>query len=1303
MNKSLEILPWNDSFFVGIPEIDAQHKMLVQLLNRLASGLVSKADKLDLNNIFNELLAYVTYHFQTEEQVWHQFLAGDPWEAIHQSAHQSFLSEVFQLKNEEKPLEEALEGVLLFLTHWLAHHILESDRRMALLALAVQSGMPIEQARLKAHQEMSSAAGKLIETVLSMYDPVASSTLQLMKEIAERRKTEQKANVLIRRNQLLMQSTPEGIHILDAQGRILEANEAFCRHLGYTPDEVLKLSVFDFEAKIPADALQMNIKKLLDHPARFESVHKRKDGTLVDVEIIASGFNLEGVKCLFALSRDITEHRTSEIRIERLTKLYKALSEVNQAIVRMDDESGLFPLVCRIAVELGGMGIAWIGKPDEISGLIEPVASHGNVAYLDGIVISAKEDVPEGRGPAGTAFREGRNVIVNDFLASEMTNPWHERALPFNWRSGGFFPIFRAGAVFALFAVYHTAPDVFDAEMIGLLNEVSNDISFALDNFDRENERRQSREAFLAGERRFRAYFERSMLGMAVTSPEKGWLDVNEALCAMLGYSREELMRMTWSELTHADDLAENLKQHGRMMSGDINGFMLENRFVRKDGQVIHVRRMPQAVRKADGSIDYIVALVDDITERKKTEDMLSRLGRVLDESPNEIFMFDANTLRFILVNAGAQRNLGYSMDELARLTPLDIKPRLTHDMFEQLIAPLRRGELDNVVFEAEHQRKDKSIYPVEIRLHLSIREISPVFVAIIQDITERKRAELELRIAATAFETQEGILIASRDRRILRVNSAFTRLTGYSAHEAIGQTPAMLKSGRQDAAFYHGMWKTINREKYWQGEIWNQRKDGVIFPEWLTITAVSDINGEVTHYIGVFSDITLRKAADEQIHRLAFFDTLTGLPNRSLLRDRLQLALNQSARHKSYGAILFIDLDNFKMLNDTRGHDIGDMLLIAVARRLQDCIRSGDTVARLGGDEFVIMLEALGEDATLAAAAVQEVGEKVLAAISHPFSLRAFQYHSSSSIGISLFHDDKISIDDVLKHADTAMYQAKASGRNAFRFFDPVMQNELEIRAALEADLRQGLRKGEFRLYYQAQVDSSGRVTGAEALVRWQHPLRGMVSPMLFIPLSEETGLILPLGHWVLETACVQLAAWGSQAETAHLTLSVNVSARQFRHTDFVAQVMAVLDATSANPQRLKLELTESLLVDNVEETIAKMAALKTRGVSFSLDDFGTGYSSLSYLKRLPLDQLKIDQSFVRDILTDTNDAAIARTIIALAQQLDLSVIAEGVETEAQREFLARHGCLAYQGYLFGRPVPIEALHLHAALKTGC
>jgi diguanylate cyclase (GGDEF)-like protein len=483
----------------------------------------------------------------------------------------------------------------------------------------------------------------------------------------------------------------------------------------------------------------------------------------------------------------------------------------------------------------------------------------------------------------------------------------------------------------------------------------------------------------------------------------------------------------------------------------------------------------------------------------------------------------------------------------------------------------------------------------------------------------------------------------------------------------------------------------SLRQAHYWHGEIWNRRKNGDIYPEWLTISAVLNPAGGVTHYVYSFFDISQYKAAEDKIEHLAFYDPLTGLPNRRLLHDRLQHVVTTSGRHQRYGALLFIDLDNFKVLNDTKGHTIGDMLLVGVAERLQSCIREIDTVARLGGDEFVVLLENLHENMEIAASTSESVGEKILHQLSQNFELDGYVYRSSASIGISLFCQQEVSAEELLKRADTAMYQAKSAGRNTLRFYDPAMQHALESRAALETDLRHALDQKQFQLYYQMQAYHNRQIISAEILLRWVHPERGMISPMEFIPLAEETGLIVPIGQWVLESACAQLKAWENDVDTAFLKLSINVSPRQFHQDDFVDQVRKTVLESGIDPDKLDIELTESLVLDDINETIRKMEALRDIGVRFSMDDFGTGYSSLAYLTQLPLDKLKIDQSFVRNIGVKDSDAVIVQTIIGMANNLRMEVIAEGVETEAQRIFLEKNGCPVCQGYLFGKPVPYE------------
>ena len=567
--------------------------------------------------------------------------------------------------------------------------------------------------------------------------------------------------------------------------------------------------------------------------------------------------------------------------------------------------------------------------------------------------------------------------------------------------------------------------------------------------------------------------------------------------------------------------------------------------------------------------------------------------------------------------------------------------------------------------------------------------------VGISREITERKQAEADIVAAKNQLQAvldaiPDLLFEVGVDGRIYSYHSHRTELLATPPEAFLGKLlcevvpPDVAKvcmSAISEAA--ENGWSTgkVYSLPLPSGDRWFE----------ISVAAAARVEGQERRFIFLARDITSRKTAADQIQHLAFYDPLTLLPNRRLLLDRLGQVLASSTRTKRSGALLFIDLDNFKDLNDTLGHNIGDLLLQQVSKRVAASLREGDTVARLGGDEFVVMLQDLSENPQEAATQAEAVGEKILNNLNHAYQLSGLEHRSTASIGIALFGDRKATIDELLKRADLAMYQAKAAGRNTLRFFEPNMQAVISARTALETALREALLKGQFVLHYQAQVVGEGRLAGVEALVRWRHPDRGMIPPFEFIPLAEETGLILSLGQWVLETACAQLAIWAARPEMAHLTIAVNVSARQFHHRDFVDQVLAVLDYSGAKPERLKLELTESLMLHNVEDIIAKMTALKAEGVGFAMDDFGTGYSSLSYLKRLPLDQLKIDQGFVRDILTDLNDAAIAKMVVALADSMGLAVIAEGVETAAQRDFLAQNGCHGFQGYLFSRPLPLE------------
>lgn len=662
----------------------------------------------------------------------------------------------------------------------------------------------------------------------------------------------------------------------------------------------------------------------------------------------------------------------------------------------------------------------------------------------------------------------------------------------------------------------------------------------------------------------------------------------------------------------------------------------------------------------------------------------------ILDTVPEAMLVVDQHGMIF-RANAGAHSVFGYPKGALPGLAVEALMPeplRTGHAAHRALFfanpgfRPMGEGR------ELLGRRADGSVFPTEIGIGTMRMDTQTFAVVSIVDISKRRRAEDELRIAAIAFESQSGMIVTDSQANILRVNPAFTRLTGYSAEEAVGKTPRLLSSGRHPPEFYRQMWATIIEKGQWQGQIWNRHKNGKIFSEWLTITAAVDANERTTHYVSTFSEITESAEAEARIHRLAYYDALTQLPNRRLLHDRIGQALVAISRNGLYGAILLVDLDGFMALNDRHGHDSGDQLLLEVTRRLLLTVRDSDTVSRLDGDQFVVVLEELSGDEEEAATLAGQVAGKLGTAISQPCLINGNDFHCTASIGVSLFHAQD-TVEQLLKHANLAMYQAKAAGRNGLRFFDPVLQAKIDDHSALIDDLHQALTEQQLQLHYQPQFDTEGRVIGAETLLCWTHPQRGPVAPDIFIPLAEESGLIMSIGYWVLETACAQLKAWATNDNASELRLAVNVSPRQFADPDFAHQVRSVLAASGANPARLKLELTESLALDNIEDTIEKMNLLKALGITFSMDDFGTGYSSLAYLTQLPLDELKIDRSFVMNLPDNATDGIIARTIITMGRGLALKVVAEGVETEQQRAFLEFHGCHAYQGYLYSRPLP--------------
>ena len=896
--------------------------------------------------------------------------------------------------------------------------------------------------------------------------------------------------------------------------------------------------------------------------------------------------------------QDITQGKVTELEMKRLNRALRMRSACNECLTRASDEKQLLLDICRLAVDIGGYSMAWVGYAmDDDYRTILPMAHSGEgIDYLEGIKISWSDDKPEGCGLTGQTIRSGQPIISEDLLQDPRFSPWRALAQQHGFCSVISLPLRDKSRTFGVLVLYSGEVRNMPSDEISLLQEMADDLAFGITNIRIQEEQRRLQSAVM-----------KVAAGVSAGTGKEFFEQLAKNMAEALGAAAGFVVRLLPGEPLTA-----------RTVAAVVDGEAIDN-------------------------FDYLLAGM-----------------------PCESLLQGDD---FLVLTAAAELFPGFPLTHLK--PEAYVGRRLVNSA----------GDAIGLLFVLfREQLKEADFISTTLK----------IFAA--RAAAELERQETDALVSEQASlldKAQDAIVVRSVDHRILFWNKSAERLYGWTAEEVVGNS--IVESIYEDLTYFREATHKVLALGEWSGEITQRRKDGSSLTAECRWTLVRDEKGQPLSILSISTDITRRKMAENEIQLLAFYDRLTELPNRQLLLNRLKKALAVSARTQHPGALLFIDLDNFKPLNEALGYDVGDKLLQQVAQRLTKHLRQGDTVARLGGDEFVVMLNGLKENPQEAAAQVKNVGEKILAAFSHPFQLADYEHHCSLSIGVTLFNDQLVTVDEILKRADLAMYQAKASGKNTMRFFDPELQAVINARVELEADLRRGLQLKQFIFHYQPQVDFDGKMTGVEMLLRWQHPERGLVSPLEFISVIEANGLIVPLGYWILETACNQLADWAKRANTAHLTLAVNVSARQFRQLDFVDRLLTLFDQTGANPQKLKLELTESLLLDNVEDTIAKMSALKAKGVGFALDDFGTGYSSLSYLKRLPLDQLKIDKSFVRDVLTDSNDAAIACTIIALAHSLGLAVIAEGVETEDQRQFLASHACHAYQGYLFSKPLPLD------------
>lgn len=1031
----------------------------------------------------------------------------------------------------------------------------------------------------------------------------------------------------------IFDATPDAMLISDKQGIITMANQQAECLLGYPVSELLGLSI---EALVPERFREMHptlrsqfAESLVARPmgAGRSVMALRKDGSELDVEISLSPIQTNQGLFFASALRDITERKQAEATLQASEARFRRMADSSPIMIWITDAVG----------EPTFVNHSWL----DFTGL-DSVQSMTHEEWVSTIY-------PYDRKTAFEAYyqnTEDHQTITTEYRLRNANGEWR-------WILDKGMPLYDENGLFTGY------------------------IGSAIDITERKRAQQmlQDKEQMLSESQRI------AHVGSWSVELETGQISWSDEMYRIYGVTQETfgLTEKAIINLIHPDDRAA-LSTWLRNCNDRREPMELDFRIIPADGAIRYIR--------GSGGLQYdelnkplrLIGSAQDITERKQAEQVLNQIKAMIDISLDGFWVVDllGNMLQ---VNEAYAKISGYSVDELVgmHVSQLDII-----DGPEQVKARIARFvEQGYDLFETRHRHKDG--HSIDIEVSVAFLPEFQQLCAFCRDITERKQIESDLRIAAAAFESQDAMVITDTESIILRINTAFTKSTGYAEQEAVGQKISLLKSGRHDKDFYAKMWEGLLSSGVWQGEIWDRRKNGEIYPKWLSITAVRANDGLVTHYVGTHTDITERKATEEQIKQLAFYDPLTQLPNRRLLQERLKHGINMERRDGRQLGLLMLDLDRFKAVNDSLGHLAGDELLQQVADRITARLRNVDMVARLGGDEFIVLLEDIAHPKDAA-----RVAKEIITDLSQPFCLaQNDNVQIGASIGISLYPQHGDSPEVLMDHADAALYQAKDAGRGCFAYFSEDLTLAARERIALETRLRRAIEQQELRVFFQPQVDiASGRVVGGEALVRWQDPVDGLILPLRFIPIAEESGLILEIGEWVLRETCRQGRLW-LDAGLPLLTLAVNVSPHQFRRSDICTLVANVLRDTGFPPQQLELEITETGLMENQDNATAILNGLRAQGVRIAIDDFGTGYSSLAYLKNFPLDVLKIDKSFIDDIPFHQDDMEIAATIVAMGHILGFKVLAEGVETPEQLAFLQDKDCDMYQGYIKSKPVP--------------
>ncbi|MCK9530185.1 MAG: PAS domain S-box protein [Gammaproteobacteria bacterium] len=1080
------------------------------------------------------------------------------------------------------------------------------------------------------------------------------------------------------------------ILLADERGRILEVNDRAVELYGYSRDALLGMTIKQLRAPTEQSSFDYEWALLRAEKAHiYEVMHQSSDGRIIPIESSSRVIDIDGTPFYQVVARDISERKRAQRALQRLNHLYATLAQTNEAIVRVRDRQTLFQEICRIAVEHGKFVDAWIALHDEHTGELLTTAHAGEHPELFAALrLPVESEQAAQLGVSTCAFASGDVCVSNDFAADPRTRNWRELARR-GVRAAASLPISENTRLTGVLSVYAKERDYFDEQTMALLRQMARDISFALDNFQREALRARAETQTRASEYRYRQLIEHMSSGMVVYEPiENGTdfivRDVNLAFTRIERIPREVAVgrRLSSAEPEfHGPGVSEALQRvwlTGKPESLEIN--------FKRNGQSewrnLYVYALPG---------QFVVIVYDDISQRKAAELQLraseERLALVLQGVNDGYWDIDYETNDYYFSRRFAEM-FGYDTQDLAHLSEAWIA--LVHpddmDEVEQALKAHLAGKSPQYASEHRMLHRDGSVIWVQARGTVVRRGKDGTALRMTgthRDITERKREENQLRLWATVFEgTQEGIFITDDEARIVSANAAFSAITGYTLEEMRGRNPRMFSSGEQSRAFYQNMWASINETGSWQGEIRDRRKNGEVFPMYTSITVTRDARGALQNYIAICVDISERKATEARIRFLAHHDVLTGLPNRELLEDRIGQALAHARRTETRIGVLFVDIDRFKNVNDSLGHHMGDELLKIAAQRLRACVRVDDSVSRQGGDEFILLVTEL-EDASDAG----QVAQKVLEVISQPFTLDSSEVHVTASVGIAVYPEDGTDSETLIRNADAAMYFAKERGRNNFQFFVRELNLRALRRISVESALKSAIDHGDFVLYYQPQVDIwKNDLVGIEALLRWKWGER-LVRPGEFIPVAEESGLILPIGDWVLAQACRQQRQWLREG-LPPVNMAVNISAAQFHRKELLREVERIVTGNCASPNLLEMELTESLIMEDAEASMRILQALKDMGITLAIDDFGTGYSSLSYLRRFRIDRLKVDQSFVRDMVKDPIDRAITEAIISLGKSLGLRTIAEGVENQGEIDLLRESQCDELQGYYFAPPL---------------